>query len=82
MVSEFMMLFIAGTDTTSHVVHNILLMLLEHPEEKRKLLEEINENMTEIDGISIEVLQKMKYMDCVIKETLRLNSPAIGLFQR
>lgn len=34
MVSEFMVMFIAGTDTTSHVLHNILLDLYKYPEVK------------------------------------------------
>ena len=30
MVSEFLVMFLAGTDTTSHVLHNILLLLHEN----------------------------------------------------
>lgn len=37
MVSEFMMMFLAGTDTTSHLLHNILLLLHEHQDIKAQV---------------------------------------------
>ena len=45
MVSEFMVMFIAGTDTTSHVLHNILLFLYEYPAIKAKVLQEMKDNI-------------------------------------
>ena len=42
MVSEFMVMFVAGTDTTSHVIHNILLYLDNYKEIKQKVLEEMD----------------------------------------
>lgn len=37
LVEEFIIFFIAGTDTTSHVVHNILLELDKNLDKKDKL---------------------------------------------
>ena len=82
MVSEFMVLFNAGTDTTSHVIQQILMNLQTYPEVKAKLVKEIEENIINPWDFSHEDITKCKYLEAVIKESLRMNTPAPGLNPR
>ena len=82
MVSEFMVLFNAGTDTTSHVIQQILMNLHSYPEVRRKVMEEIDEHIKDGWNFSYEDVSKLKYMECVIKESLRLSFPAPGINPR
>ncbi|KAF7492036.1 Cytochrome P450 4c3 [Sarcoptes scabiei] len=84
----------AGHDTTSHAISWILYMLGLHPDVQQKVWQEINSILpNKIDGdddddddddenydITIEQIKQMKYLDCVIKEVLRIypTAPFIG----
>lgn len=50
-----------------------------NPDIQQKLTEEIDETEKSLNGkyISYEVLQKMRYMDMVVSEVLRIGGPAI-----
>ncbi|XP_075157456.1 cytochrome P450 4d2-like isoform X2 [Haematobia irritans] len=71
-----------GHDTTTSAISFALYLIARHPEVQTRLIEEI----TEIVGkdrnkaVSFRDLQDMKYLECVIKETLRLypSVPAVG----
>lgn len=63
MVSEFMVMFIAGTDTTSHVLHNILLDLYKYPEVKQKVLQEMKDKITNSSKFDYQDLASLKYLD-------------------
>lgn len=83
-----------GHDTTSHAISWILYMLGLHPDVQQKVWQEINSILpNKIDGdddddddddenydITIEQIKQMKYLDCVIKEVLRIypTAPFIG----
>lgn len=73
--------FQAG-DTTSTALGFLFLMLAMHENVQNSILEELHtvlgENFT---TISFEDLSQLKYIEMVIKETLRLFSPAIGIFR-
>lgn len=62
-----------GHDTTSTALSFILLILANHPEVQEKILEELHE--IESDAITINDLSNLKYLDRVIKESLRLYPP-------
>lgn len=82
MVSEFMVIFNAGTDTTSHVIQQVLMNLSLFPDVKAKLLEEVDRVMPDGQEFSYEQVTQMKYLEMVIKESLRLNCPAPGINPR
>ena len=71
------MFFFAGTDTTSSVITSTLHMLKKYPHIKDKLMGELNQNG---NFCNTSTIKKMKYMDAVFNETLRLYGPlnAIG----
>lgn len=66
----------AGFDTTSTVMTWILLQLAQYPEVQDKVRAEVNEILPDMSKYGPEQLEKLKYLNCVIKETMRL-FPAI-----
>ncbi|XP_032663022.1 cytochrome P450 4C1-like isoform X2 [Odontomachus brunneus] len=69
----------AGTDTTAIALNFIIFMLANFPEIQQKVYEELLEIYDTQDPKSVPVdfkdLQHMNYLECIIKETLRLFPP-------
>lgn len=76
-----MVIFNAGTDTTSHVIQQVLINLHLYPECKDKLLKELD-NIPDSWDFTYEQVTSLKYLECVIKESLRLECPAPGINPR
>lgn len=73
---------IGGFDTSGKVIPGALLLLAMNPEVQEKLVAELKTIFTsEKDEVDEEKLTKMKYLDLVIKESLRL-FPAALMFAR
>jgi len=71
-VVEFM---IAGSDTTGWSTTMIIMLLLQHPEKKATLLEELDKALEGIEKDELpphEILKKLPYLNAVINETMRL----------
>ncbi|CAF5140610.1 unnamed protein product, partial [Rotaria socialis] len=68
---------IAGHETTSGLLSFTFYYLLKNPHALQKAQAEADQ----IDEITIDTLPKLKYIDAVLKETLRLQptAPAFGL---
>ncbi|XP_075155796.1 putative cytochrome P450 4d14 [Haematobia irritans] len=66
-----------GHDTTTSGISNTLYLLSRHPEIQRKVFEEILNVMGSDKETSIRMkdLQELKYLECVIKESMRLYPP-------
>lgn len=65
----------AGHDTTTNAISFTLYMIAKHPEVQAKLNQEI-ENILGDDGeLTFKILNEFKYLELVIKETLRLFPP-------
>ncbi|XP_005184045.1 probable cytochrome P450 4d14 isoform X2 [Musca domestica] len=66
-----------GHDTTTSGICFTLYLLSRHPEVQQKVLEEIHSVIGEDKEkpVSMKDLQDLKYLDCVIKESLRLYPP-------
>ncbi len=63
----------AGFETTSNQVSHIILMLALHPEIQEKSYQEVKEIFrTDQVDFNMESLNKLIYLDQVIKETMRL----------
>ena len=72
------MLF-AGIDTSSNTTAFTFYQLAKHPEVQEKLYQEIKSFLPNKDSVLDNAkLEKMSYLRAVLKETLRLHSPAIG----
>uniref|UniRef100_A0A336M072 CSON009394 protein n=1 Tax=Culicoides sonorensis TaxID=179676 RepID=A0A336M072_CULSO len=64
----------AGHETTGSVLGFITFMLVKYPEVQNRVYEEIKENCLDDSSkrITINDITSLTYLDCVIKETLRL----------
>ncbi|CAJ0962321.1 unnamed protein product, partial [Mesorhabditis belari] len=71
-VMQCFVFLLAGFDTTSSALSYSTWYLAKHPQIQRRLQEEIDQVYGE-EEISYDGLGELKYMDCVLKETLRLN---------
>ncbi|XP_065651582.1 cytochrome P450 4C1 isoform X2 [Hydra vulgaris] len=83
LIRDNLLLFlIAGHETTSTAMTWCLYMLGTNLEVQEKLREEIQKNILDIKNITFEEILSLKYLDCVVKETLRLHGPAPILGRR
>jgi cytochrome P450 len=79
LISHAFTLFAAGHDTTANALTWILFLLDQHPQVSADLLDEL-ESVLHGDAPTIEQLNQLPLLDGVIKESLRLLSPAsIGI---
>ncbi|KAG5671001.1 hypothetical protein PVAND_001226 [Polypedilum vanderplanki] len=62
----------AGYETSATATAHCILFLAQHQNVQNKLVEEINEVFAADDEITLEALNKLQYMERVIKETLRV----------
>ncbi|KAI8927476.1 cytochrome P450, partial [Entophlyctis helioformis] len=78
---ETMGLFTAGHETTSNSLTCVVLALCENPDVMARLVAEIDKYYEDVNGeITYEVLLgQFKYLDCVIKEAMRLYPVIPGL---
>lgn len=67
-------------DTSATTLNFLFLMLAMHENVQHRIVEEINEVFGEYKDLIIdyEKLSELKYVEMVVKETLRLFSPATG----
>ncbi|XP_073836497.1 cytochrome P450 4d8-like [Musca autumnalis] len=67
----------AGHDTTTTALSFTLYLISRHPEVQQRLLDEIYNifGKNTVEPVTITKLNELKYMQCVIKESLRLYPP-------
>ncbi|KAL5273919.1 hypothetical protein ACFFRR_000593 [Megaselia abdita] len=72
-VSQVLMFFFSGFETVSSILCLISHELMENQEAQDKLKNEIQDVLEELNGnqLTYEILNGMKYMDCVVSEALR-----------
>lgn len=69
--------FLAGFESAASLMCFVAQELATHPDVQNKLYQEIKKQLEEDRGqITYDSLMKMKYLDMVVKETLRLFPPA------
>ncbi|KAK9073537.1 hypothetical protein SSX86_007861 [Deinandra increscens subsp. villosa] len=80
--AAIMDLFAAGTDTTSTAIEWTISELIRHPRVMKKLQKEIKDIAHGKPMITEDDLEKMTYLQAVLKETLRLYTPLPLLISR
>ncbi|EME49135.1 hypothetical protein DOTSEDRAFT_68006 [Dothistroma septosporum NZE10] len=72
MASLFML---AGTETTATALSGVTYYLLRNPEYMRKLTNEIRAAHASFDDVTLESIQKLRYLQAVLQEGLRMYPP-------
>nr|CAB3475672.1 unnamed protein product [Digitaria exilis] len=75
-------MFAAATDTTYTTLVWAMAELINHPDEMRKVQDEVRAAVVSGDGVTEDHLPKLRYLKCVIKETFRLRTPLPLLLPR
>ncbi|XP_063696379.1 cytochrome P450 4V2-like [Culicoides brevitarsis] len=70
--SETMVFMFAGHETTASTLGFFLYCVAKYQNVQKKLLEEIRKNEEEIKELTLQNINSYKYLDCVIRETLRM----------
>ncbi|XP_037278417.1 cytochrome P450 3A16 isoform X1 [Rhipicephalus microplus] len=79
-MAQCLLFFIAGQETTSRVISYTLYLLAVHPNVQTKLRKEVDECFAAHGGHpSLEAVTKLKYLHCVISESLRMCPPVSRL---
>lgn len=82
LIDDFVTFFSSGHETTSSTLSFCVLELAH----SRSVLERVEEEIKEVLGTRNEVnyddLPRLKYLECCLKETLRLYPPAPGIIRR
>ncbi|XP_035688030.1 cytochrome P450 3A8-like isoform X2 [Branchiostoma floridae] len=81
-VSNGIVFFLAGYDTTATTMAFALYNLAINQEAQDKVIQELDEVMREKDQVDHEALQQMTYLEMCIMETLRLHPPAALIMTR
>jgi cytochrome P450 len=76
-----MTFLLAGHETTSIAICWALYSLAQHPHEQDLLRKELVEAFPDKSKFNptFDEINSLEYLNCVVKETLRLNSPSINL---
>lgn len=78
-------LMFAGYATTTSSISSVIIQLAKHPEVREKLERELSESgfleANESEG-SFEEIQKLTYLEQVVKETLRVMPPILGGYRK
>ncbi|KAF5304088.1 hypothetical protein FQA39_LY01873 [Lamprigera yunnana] len=78
--AQISIFFFGTSDTVSIVLSHITYELVVHMDIQKKLMDEIDTTLSDNNGkITYEAVSKMKYLDMVVSETLRLWPPAFFL---
>ncbi|KAJ3169087.1 Thromboxane-A synthase [Irineochytrium annulatum] len=74
MTDEVLALFLAGGETSANTIVNCALLLDAHPEVLDRMVMELDEVLDDSEGdhVTWDQLQRLKYTECVVKESLRV----------
>jgi cytochrome P450 len=74
LIDEILILFTAGHETTSNALTFTAQLLARHPQDQKKILEEVKKAKTETNSLA-EFIQACTYTKMVIEESMRLYPP-------
>jgi cytochrome P450 len=83
LLDEVLTLILGGFETTSTIISWFIYYASKNPEIQQKMKEELKENGITKETFSddIDLLNQCEYIDCVIKETLRITPLTVGSFR-
>ena len=86
-ISQSILFFVAGFETTSSAITNTIFEMVHQPELQDKLCKEIEEKLSGYDENDLEkyydkIINGIPYLDAILKETLRKYPPLTRLERR
>ncbi|XP_028400472.1 cholesterol 24-hydroxylase-like [Dendronephthya gigantea] len=81
LIDDFVTFFSSGHETTSSTLSFCLLELASNQQALNRAVKEINDVLSTRNDVTYDDLPKFKYLDCCLKETLRLYPPAPGIIR-
>ncbi|KAL1418763.1 hypothetical protein MTO96_025792 [Rhipicephalus appendiculatus] len=79
-MAQCVLFFIAGQNTTSTAISHTMYLLALHPDVQKNLRDEVDECFrVHGDYPSLDVIAKLKYMHCVVSESLRMYPPVMRI---
>jgi cholesterol 24(S)-hydroxylase len=78
MIDDFVTFFVAGQETTANSLAFCFIELARNAEIVKKLRNELDSVLGSRNIVTNEDLGRLHYLSCVVKETLRLWTPANG----
>eukprot|EP01017_Pseudomicrothorax_dubius_P028102 TRINITY_DN3319_c0_g1_i2.p1 TRINITY_DN3319_c0_g1~~TRINITY_DN3319_c0_g1_i2.p1 ORF type:complete len:513 (-),score=110.17 TRINITY_DN3319_c0_g1_i2:50-1588(-) len=81
-IDTFITLFLAGMDTTGHLLGLSIYYLWKYPEYVARIMDEATRNGINFDNITIDDLNSLKFLEAFLKEVLRLGTPTIQIMPR
>ena len=76
MIDELLAFLVAGSETTGSAVAWFIYFMSKHPRIQAKIKAEIGDN--KYNRMTVEQVESLTYLDCVIQEVLRFLPPAAG----
>ena len=74
-------MFVAGSDTTSSTVEWAMAELVRDASKMKKAQEEVRRAIRKKSRMDMNDINKMDYLKCVVKETLRLHPPVVLIYR-
>ncbi|XP_041459303.1 cytochrome P450 3A14-like [Lytechinus variegatus] len=71
-ISQALVFFLAGYETTGTAAGFMLYLLATHPDVQDRLVEEIDDVASSVEDVGYQSISKMSYLDQVFSETLRI----------
>jgi len=68
-------MFVGGTDTSSTILEWSMAELVKNPSIMKRAQEEVRKVVNKKSKIDVNDINKMDYLKCILKETLRLHPP-------
>lgn len=81
-IDQFITFFLAGMDTTGHLITMVTYYLHKYPDYKTRMVEEIKQNYPKQQTVNIDDLNKLDFSMAMLKETLRMATPVPGAISR
>ena len=81
-IDEFITFFVAGMDTTGHLISMVIYNLHQYPQYLDDLQKERESAYNKEEKVTADTLQKMDILHSLLKETLRFHTPAPFTFPR
>ncbi|CAG2113492.1 unnamed protein product, partial [Medioppia subpectinata] len=77
-LANSLLFFLAGFETTGHLLSHMSYLLAINPECQKKLMEEVVANTDANGNLDYDTIIRLPYLDACVSESLRLHSPAPG----